>query len=88
MSDPFEGYAQALDSVITNALAITPNDTTEFAITPRGFYCSSGDMRVMMMNGQIVDFKCTTLGLPLVYGFRVKRIYATGTTATNFVLLW
>jgi hypothetical protein len=88
--DPFEGYTQPLSGpAITSALAIIPNDDADLPVIPRGFMCLNGDIRVTMKDGQTVDLKGgPNIGVPVGYGLRVRRIHATGTTATNFVLLW
>ncbi len=69
------------------ALPITPNDATDFQYVGKGIYVGgAGDIVVIMANSTTpVTFRSTATGsiLPI----RVSRVLATGTTATNLVLL-
>lgn len=65
--------------------AITPSDTVD--ITGgilRGFYVGvSGDVAVIMADGSTVTWPALAAGVP--HPIQVKRILATGTTATGIV---
>jgi len=66
--------------------AVTASDTAD--ITPtRGVYIGgAGDLKVDTAGGTTITLSATAAGsiLPI----SVKRIYATGTTATNIVALY
>lgn len=65
---------------------LTPSDSTELAVT-RGLYIGgAGDVKVDMAVQGTVTFVGVLAGslLPI----QVKRVYATGTTATNIVSLY
>lgn len=65
--------------------AITPNDTTDLAVCVRQIYVGTyGDVKVQDNNGTVITFKNASEG-SVLGPFFVKRIYATGTTATNLV---
>jgi hypothetical protein len=65
--------------------AITPSDTTD--VTGgilRGFYVGvAGDVAVIMADGSAVTWPALSAGVP--HPIQVKRIKATGTTATGIV---
>lgn len=69
-----------------SAAAIVPNDAVDLANVTRGIYVGgAGNLKVDMVDGTV-----TFIGIPAgaVLPVRVKRIYVTGTTATNLVALW
>jgi hypothetical protein len=69
------------------ATAITPADATDFKPTRAIYAGASGDVKVDMANGDsAVTF--TGLAAGIVHPLSVKRIYATGTTATSIVALY
>lgn len=86
--DPFGGYSAGLESPYSNALAITPDDDLDLPVVPRGIWCGvGGDIRMTFANGETVTFKqadAASNGWP----FRPTRIHATGTTATDIVIVW
>jgi hypothetical protein len=68
----------------TAAFAITPNDGADLAKYTRALYIGvSGDVKVDMIDGGTgIVFKAVAVGiLPIA----VKRVYATGTAATNII---
>lgn len=70
----------------TKAAAVTPSDGTDLTSIPRALYVGvSGDVSVdMEESGDAIVFKAVPVGiLPI----RVKRVRATGTTATNILAL-
>jgi len=97
-TDRFSGqYADAarggnVDWPATRALAITPSDGADLTWITRAIYVGvSGDVKVDMgdkdtVSGQGVGivFKAVPVGLLHI---RARRVYATGTTATNLVAL-
>lgn len=60
--------------------SITPNDGVDLTITPRAvIIASAGTMKVTKLDGTT-----DTLTLPAgIFPMRVRRIWATGTTATG-----
>jgi len=68
----------------SRGFVITPADGADLAIATNGIYVGvSGDVRVDFFGtGTGITLKSVPVGyLPI----RVKRVYATGTTATNLV---
>ena len=90
MTDEFSTLASGLESPPTNGKAITPNDSTDLTTISRALEASTtaGTVRVTligMADGTSID-RHLNLGNPSVG--RVKRVWATGTTATGIVALW
>ena len=67
------------------AESVTPSDSANIEPT-RGVYVgASGDLRVLMINGDDVTF--TSLSGGIVHPLQVVRVYSTSTTATGIVAL-
>ena len=68
-----------------NAFAITPDDGTDLAFVTRALYVgAAGNVSVILIDDtDAVLFVGATAGL--VLPIRVKRVQATGTTATSIV---
>lgn len=65
--------------------SVTPSDSANIDPT-RGIYVgASGDLRVMMVNGDIITFSDIAAGI--VHPLQVVRVYSTSTTATGIVAL-
>ncbi|MFF0949385.1 hypothetical protein ACFYE9_17435 [Rhizobium leguminosarum] len=87
MIDPFEQYARPHPGTFDNALAITPDNDNDLSVAPSLIWLGTpGDVRITAMNGETVTLKNPNL-LPFLFA-RAKRIHATGTTASDIVLLW
>jgi|LakMenEpi03Aug12_release.lakeMendotaPanAssembly.Ray.scaffolds.fasta_scaffold1019951_1 hypothetical protein len=68
------------------AYAVTPNNSTNLAQWPAALYVGgTGDVRVDMANGGTVTFVNVPDGtfLPIL----VKKVYVTGTDATDIIAL-
>lgn len=63
---------------------ITPSDTEDLAVPARGLYVgTTGDVTVDMINGDTLTFVSLTGGI--VHPIRVRRVYSTGTDATDII---
>lgn len=70
-------------SPITGAFAITPNDSTDLGeITVNLYVGTAGACKVTMFDGSVVTYASLAAGR---HPLRVKRVWATGTTATGIV---
>lgn len=87
MADLYANQAPSLDSPAMTAAAVTPNDSNDLAVTARALYVGgAGDLSLVLVGDTAaVTFAAVPAGsvLPL----RVKRVRATGTTATAIVAL-
>ncbi|MCG7932105.1 MAG: hypothetical protein N0E44_18905 [Candidatus Thiodiazotropha lotti] len=64
--------------------SVTPNDSTGLERQAVALYVTgAGSLRVTMHSGEILNFPAVPVG-PL--GIAVKRVHATGTTATVIAL--
>ena len=79
--------AGGVDWPAPRAAAITPSDTVDLPWITRAIYVGgAGDVKVDMGDsGTAIPFTAVPVGT--VLPIRVKRVYATGTTATNLVAL-
>lgn len=87
MTDSFESYLTGLSTPAVGGLAVTPSDVTEFSQPSRAIWVGgTGDIAVRMLDQTTLTFVGVTVGtmLPL----RVDQVLATGTTATNIVIIF
>jgi len=75
----------SLSDPASYAAAVTPNDGADLPNATRGPYVGvAGDVKVDFVDGGTgIILKALAAGI--VHPFRVKRVYATGTTATDIV---
>lgn len=74
-----------------NAVAVSPNDTTDLTFTSRALYIGgAGDVSVIMDNGGRGGNTVTFASVPAgtILPITAARVRVTGTTATNIVALW
>lgn len=86
--DDFSNFAPTLTSPAEHAQAITPSDTADTFVSRGVMAATAGVIRVTlagMADGTSVNL---TVAATLIYPLRIKRIWATGTTATGVVTLW
>ena len=82
MADEFQAQSTLLDSPARDAFAVTPNDDTDLDAVTRSVYVGGeGDLSVIMYSGAEVVFPGAVGNVPIC----VRRIKATGTTATGIV---
>lgn len=83
--DSFATNQPGLSSPLVNAVAVTPNDSTDLDYVSRALYIgTAGALTVITSGGDTVAFGNVGVGLlPL----RVSRVKSSGTTAANIVAL-
>ena len=75
----------------TKAIAITPSDSADFPAPDtytKGLYVGGdGDVKVLLVEDTTA---VTFVGMKAgsVYPLKIKRVYSTGTTATNLIALF
>jgi hypothetical protein len=68
------------------AVAVTPNDSTDLSKTTRGLYIGvSGDVKVNI-GGSTITF--TAMAAGIIHPIGVTRVFSTDTTATNIVAVY
>jgi hypothetical protein len=72
----------------SDAITIVPNDAADLGKVPtKGLYIGvSGDVKVTLNSGNTVTF--TGLSSGVIHPIAVKRVWATGTTATNMLAVY
>lgn len=90
MADPFSQATPGLDSPASNAVAVTPDDATDLATSARFLYIGvAGDVTVDLVRNEDADNPVTFTNYSGgIFPFRVKRVRATGTTATSIIAAW
>lgn len=85
MADKFP-LETTLEGPAAGAFAVTPSDSADLSFNSRALYIAgTGDVRVTMVNGDVVTFTAVPAGT--VLPVRVKRVHSTSTTATNIVAM-
>jgi hypothetical protein len=88
MGDPWSSASSGLTAPAENAAAITPSDSTDLPVIPRGVWVGSGgDLTVILAeDANAVTFAGVASGtlLPI----RPRRVLQTGTTAGQLVGVW
>lgn len=85
-SNTIEDY-RGIDGPGVGAASVTPNDSTDLTIYSRALYIGGdGNVKVTMFNGDEVTFVGLIAGTLLPV--RAKRVWSTGTTATNIVAVY
>lgn len=83
----YTGRADAISAPAQRGFAITPSDAVDLAAETRGLWIgASGDLALVLASGDEITLAGALGGtvLPL----RVRRVRATGTTATQLVGLY
>ncbi|MGR3465599.1 spike base protein, RCAP_Rcc01079 family [Limimaricola sp.] len=84
--DDFDRHASGLESPLSAAAAILPDDGADLGHVSRALHLGTpGDLRVTMKGGQVVRFAGLGAGW---HPLRVSRVHATGTTAGDIVACW
>ena len=84
MADQFQYTPTTLNSPSDTAFAITANDATDLAYSTRGLYVGvKGDVKVDLAKSGTITFKNLAAGV--FHPIRAKKVYATGTTATDII---
>jgi len=82
IEDKFSGHAAGLEAPATGMLQITPDDGADLASLTRALMvATAGDVAVIMQDGS--DGVLPALQPGVIYPLRVRRVQASGTTATG-----
>lgn len=79
--------AQHLTNPAAGGFAVTPSDSAPLANAARGIYVGgTGDLKVDLAGGATLTFAALAAGV--LHPLQVRKVYATGTTATNIVAVF
>jgi len=68
-----------------NAITVTPSNTVDLGVLAKRFYVGgTGAIKVDTANGVTITFTAVPVGV-FDTGCRIKKVYSTGTTATNII---
>lgn len=77
---------QSLLGCFSRAAAVTPSDGANLDTYARALYIGgTGDVKVTTVGGDTVTFTAVPVGILDVY---VKKVFATGTDATDIIALY
>lgn len=82
--DKFRQFTTGKGSPAESANAIVPDDSNDLTVIPRAIYVGvTGDIHCTLLNdSSAVIFTAVPIG---IWPFRVKRVYATGTSASGII---
>lgn len=84
--DTYKNVYPGLESPITRAAEVAPDDATDLPYVTRALHVGAGgDLRVTLSGGTTVTFAGLSAGW---HPIRVARVHATGTTAAGIVGAW
>jgi hypothetical protein len=84
--DASASFPNLLTAPADHAKAITPDNSNDLAYVTRAVILAvAGDLKVDTLGGESGEVLTLPAG---PHAIRVKRIYATGTTATGITALW
>ncbi|KPP83940.1 MAG: hypothetical protein HLUCCA08_00365 [Rhodobacteraceae bacterium HLUCCA08] len=85
MEDLFKNVVSGLESPATYLFEVTPSDTVDLPVASRALnVAQAGSVRVTTLDGSVGAIH---VGAGMAFPLRVKRIWATGTTATGIVVM-
>jgi len=72
-----------------SAMGVTPSDTVDLPNVSRGIYVGgqAGNLRVNLAD-DTTAIQFTSLAVGIVHPLAVKRVFATGTSATGIIALY
>lgn len=68
-----------------NPFTITPSDSTELTVIPKGIYVGTGGTVVLLGDTATANATFVNVQSGQIIPVRVRKVFATGTTATNLV---
>ena len=87
MADKFSDFIAGLTTPAQSAVALTPNDTADLAKPSRGLFIGVGGTVVATLLDDAAAVTFPNLPNGSVLPIRAKRVWASGTTATNILSL-
>lgn len=87
MADKFRLQEVALDSPAQEAYLVSPSDTEDLPLFSRAIFMNNGGPVKMELVNNPGSPITLTLAAGTIFPFRVRRIWSTGTTATEIYCL-
>lgn len=87
MVDTYRKHSRSLTAPPENAASVTPSDAQPLGHVTRALWVGgAGRLRVEMMGGGAIVFE--GIAQDTLLPIRVRKVFETGTTATDLVALW
>ncbi|OSP55723.1 hypothetical protein [Pseudoruegeria sp. SK021] len=86
MTDAYDRVAPGLSSPAVDAESITPGNGTLGHVTRAIYVGGGGDLAVEFMSGTQVTLRGVPAGV--ILPIRLRKVLASGTSATNIIGLW
>ncbi|MFN0133423.1 MAG: hypothetical protein ACKVW3_12965 [Phycisphaerales bacterium] len=84
MPDQSESLQPGLTSPGSDCVPVTPNDSTDLTLFARAILVGqAGTLRVTTLAGVVRNLPATCIPAGSILPVRVRRVHATGTTATD-----
>jgi hypothetical protein len=77
------GWLQSQNDPATDIVAISPSDSGTLAGIRGICFGGSGALRVLTQDGSDITIPSGVLAAGVIHPIRVKRVFATGTSATS-----
>ncbi len=79
-------YSQDVVKFAVDVFLITPNDNTDLSFITRAIsFASAGDLAIVTHDGTELTIPSAALAAGIMHPIGIKRVKATGTTATGIV---
>jgi hypothetical protein len=90
MADLYSRNPNALESPASRAAPITASDTADVAQTTKAIYIGTGGSLRVELTGMSIGSSVTFTNVPdgALLAVRVRKVWDTGTTASNFIGLY
>ncbi len=86
-TDDFSRQQTLTSDPATNAVVVTPSDSTDLTNVSRALYVgTTGNLKVTLQDSGTVLFTAVPAGV--VLPIRVTRVWSTTTTASTIIALW
>lgn len=90
MSDKFDSYSPSLTAPASSGSPVSPSDTASLPTHSRAIFVGTGGSLALELvgssEGEVLTLQNVQAGM--VYPLRVRKIRASGTTASGLICLW
>lgn len=89
MADNWSQTNPGLESPPEHLASVTPADGADLAQSSRAIVCGvSGTLKVTTVGGETVTLPASVIVAGQIMPLRVKRVFSTGTTATDIWVMY
>lgn len=88
MADNYSSFVSSVSDPARSAGAVTPNDSTDLTNLPKAIYVGTGGSLVVRLADDSTNVTLSNVADGSLLPLRVKRVIATGTTASGIVAFY